>query len=65
MADFVAVTLDLFFFFSVTEHELKEESRNMEAKQETVGKSFLLTQYCSTHSGWVQIDPVFQEVIMK
>lgn len=50
MADSVAVTL---FFFSVPEHELKEESRNMEAKQETVGKGFLLTQYCPTNSGWV------------
>lgn len=53
MAVSVAVTL---FFFSVPEHELKEESRNMEAKQETVGKGFLLTQYWPTDSGWVGTD---------
>lgn len=55
------------FLFSVPEHELKEESRNMEAKQETVGKGFRLTQCCPTHSkGAVgaQIDSVLQEVIV-
>lgn len=54
---FCGSNFGLFFFIcSVPEHELKEESRNMEAKQETVGKGFLLTQYCPTHSGCVGTD---------